>query len=890
MSRRPLIPLWVAWSLVALLFLTQPAAAERRVALVLGNSTYANSSLALVNPKYDAEDVAAALKGLGFEVLIETDATKSMADKAIVEFLRKAKGADAALFFYAGHAVQYQGQNYLLPVDSDVTDQFSLQTQTVQVENIRAWLAAASRGIKILVLDACRNNPIAERLAGTAEPPVSVATGERTRGLERIDGAQGLIVAFATSPGDVALDGQGRNSPFTKAFLRRLNEPGLEIEMMFRRVASDVNAATSGRQRPETYVSLVSEYYLNQNDRVAWERIKTTDDLATLRDFLERFPSSYFALEARYRLQAVERAREEACHRDTATLDAIGPRDITRARELMLATSCAAVKTAAAAKIASIEKELARVASVCRHEEAELDALSRAGKAAEIEALRQRSECPATVAAAETVLRDLTAKAEAACARDQATLDAIPPQDAAALRDLLAKAPCDAVKTAAAERLDGIEAALLREAELCRREKAEFDTAAPGASTSDVEAFRRRAKCPATIAAIEQKQRELAAAADAACARDNLALERIGTKDAEALRDLARRTTCPQIRTSAEARIAEIEARRAHEAAACERDETQWKPLETSSDLSRVENLRRRIECPAVATAIDRRITELQDACRRDRASFGRIAADDTAALRGFADTATCDEARSAAREKLASIERLEAKKEEACRSETQGLAALRERGADARQELVAFRQQSSCAQLRPDIDALLASLPPPEQINTKPQVRRAQNELRRLGCFDSHANGKLDEGTLEGLNRYFKAKGRRVASLTDVKVSDALLAELEGQKSDLCTPPPPVVAKPAPEVVEPEKPVRHHKKDEIAHLPPPETPHERHTEPKPARERHVAPARAEVSAPRAEPHPARQAVRPYVPQAIPQASGGSHGGGGGSSPIGVGF
>ncbi len=329
MLQRPLAAVML-WSLVVLALSAELAAAERRVALVLGNSAYAAAGLELVNPRTDAGDVAAALQALGFEVLVAADADKVTTDRAIETFARMATGADTALFYYAGHALQFEGRNYLLPIDADVRDEISLPFATISVETIRQLLARTG-GVKIMVLDACRNNPVAARLGGRATAATLAATGERTRGIERIDKGAGLIIAYAAAPDAVALDGQGRNSPYTTAFLRRLDEAGLEIGTMFRKIAADVDAATGGRQRPETYVSLISEYYLNRNDKIAWQQIAAKDDAAALRDFFERFPSSYYALEARYKLAALERAsaaetlrREEAAGEPglAATIDA----------------------------------------------------------------------------------------------------------------------------------------------------------------------------------------------------------------------------------------------------------------------------------------------------------------------------------------------------------------------------------------------------------------------------------------------------------------------------------------------------------------------------------------------------------------------------------------
>ncbi len=297
---------WVAalcCTLLALLW-TSAAWAERRVALVIGNSQYKNSNLVLFNPKNDAEDVAAFFRSLGFEVILRIDASRRDFDLAMTQFARVAAFADTALFYYAGHALQHQGQNYLMPTDAELEDEVSLRYEMVSLDDVRAGLERAG-GVKIMILDACRNNPILDRLkrriTGMTRDVAAV------RGLARIAGAQGEVVAYATAADQVAADGSGRNSPFTAALLKRLAEAGLEIGTMFRRVAADVTEQTKGQQHPELLISLISEYYLNQNDRPVWERIKDTADLAAFRDFIDRFPSSPQASDARYRLQMLER-------------------------------------------------------------------------------------------------------------------------------------------------------------------------------------------------------------------------------------------------------------------------------------------------------------------------------------------------------------------------------------------------------------------------------------------------------------------------------------------------------------------------------------------------------------------------------------------------------
>src|SRR3984893_4363874 len=280
---------------------------ERRVALVIGNAGHKAAGISLPNPRNDAQDISAVLATLGFEVVTAIDTSKRDMDFALQRFARLATDADSALFFYAGHAMQFQGRNFLMPTDAELEDEISVRYQTVGLEEVRAALDRAN-GVKIMILDACRNNPLANRLKQAVAASRTLAT---TRGLARIDKTQGMVVAYATAPDEVAQDGQGRNSPFTAALLKRLQEPGLEIEMMFRRVAYDVNAQTGGRQRPETHISLLSEYYLNQSDRIVWDRIKDQADVTGLRDFINKYPSSPHAIFARNRLDLLERYAKE---------------------------------------------------------------------------------------------------------------------------------------------------------------------------------------------------------------------------------------------------------------------------------------------------------------------------------------------------------------------------------------------------------------------------------------------------------------------------------------------------------------------------------------------------------------------------------------------------
>ncbi len=249
-------PLGLAF--ILLLFGVAAASAERRVALVLGNSSYQHAP-ALTNPVHDARAMADLLGGLGFEVVSGFDQTKVETHRTIAEFAKAVRGADVALFYYAGHGLQAAGKNYLLPVDAALEDETSLDFETVPVDFVLRQMSRET-GVRLVFLDACRDNPLAEVLAKTGG-------GEAASGLAEIqmqDGGAGTLVAFATSPSQVAYDGAGEHSPFSEALLAHLGEANTSITEAMNRVTSDVFKATDGRQRPWINVSLTTEVVLNK--------------------------------------------------------------------------------------------------------------------------------------------------------------------------------------------------------------------------------------------------------------------------------------------------------------------------------------------------------------------------------------------------------------------------------------------------------------------------------------------------------------------------------------------------------------------------------------------------------------------------------------------------
>ena len=233
------------------------ALAEKRVALVIGNSAYLHAPQ-LANPKNDAGDMGAKLSGLGFEVVTGQDLDLTGMRKSIREFVGKLDGADIALFFYAGHGLQVNGSNFMAPVDAQLASYNDLDFETLPIELI---LSAMERNAKVnlVFLDACRDNPLAEKLArsmGTRSTAVN-------RGLAKLETGVGSLIAFATQPGNVALDGAKRNSPFTTALLKYVGTPGRSLTDELIDVRRAVLEATDGRQVPWDSSSLTGPVILN---------------------------------------------------------------------------------------------------------------------------------------------------------------------------------------------------------------------------------------------------------------------------------------------------------------------------------------------------------------------------------------------------------------------------------------------------------------------------------------------------------------------------------------------------------------------------------------------------------------------------------------------------
>lgn len=291
----------------SLFLLIAPATAmAKQVALVIGNGSY-EYTRPLPNPIYDARALGNELTRLGFEVEVAQDLDRTSMGQALQRFARKMVGAEVALFFYAGHGLQIEARNYLVPIKAKLANVTDIDKQLVDVQR---QIASMQNRAKVLLvfLDACRNNPIAEKVNMNGQ-----AVG---RGLAEMNfGGKDILIAYATSPGQVASDGKGLHSPFTKALLQHIGTRGVELQAMLLHVTKSVRQLTDSHQSPWVHGSLDDHVYLagqplssgaaDAADLNFWNAVKDSNDPADLMDYVHRYPGGHFVSVARRRYESL---------------------------------------------------------------------------------------------------------------------------------------------------------------------------------------------------------------------------------------------------------------------------------------------------------------------------------------------------------------------------------------------------------------------------------------------------------------------------------------------------------------------------------------------------------------------------------------------------------
>jgi peptidoglycan hydrolase-like protein with peptidoglycan-binding domain len=251
--------LTIALSLLSMVLTAEAAKADRRVAFVVGNGAY-KTVTPLPNPPVDAKAIAATLRNVGFDVVEGTNLTRDKMTEKLLDFGRKAQGADIAVFYYAGHGIAISGTNYLLPVDADLKSEMDVKLGSAINIDVTLDQTMGDAKVKLVFLDACRDNPFAAKIKSSSPTrSVSVQTG-----LAEMKSGEGTLIAYATGPGQTALDGEsGANSPFTRALIAHIAQPGIEIQQAMTEVRAQVNEETNKGQLPWGHTNLIGAVYLN---------------------------------------------------------------------------------------------------------------------------------------------------------------------------------------------------------------------------------------------------------------------------------------------------------------------------------------------------------------------------------------------------------------------------------------------------------------------------------------------------------------------------------------------------------------------------------------------------------------------------------------------------
>jgi hypothetical protein len=868
----------IAAAISSVVFASDLAWADKRVALVVGNSGY-QTVPQLPNPSRDANSVAKMFRDAGFEsVEVTLDVGNLEFKRAIRRFETISDQADIAVVYYAGHGLEIGGINYLIPVDARLASDRDADDEAIPLERLVSS-ADGARRLRLIILDACRDNPFVT----TMRRERKTASRAVIAGLGKVEPTStDTLIAYAAKAGSTADDGSGEHSPFTTAVLRNLTVPGLDVRLAFGRVRDEVLKATANRQEPFVYgslgggnISLVPPPATRQEAPVSdikadYELVQRIGSRRAWEVFLGTHPTGFYADLARAQIEAIN---AEAAKTQLAALPQQPPARETPTRE---ALEWDRVKEST--DVAALQRFIKRFpdSPLAINAQQRVDLLNKAAQEREEQARAARE---AARKAAEEAQRLAEArKAELAAQRKRE-------EDERRAREMEAaeKARAAAAEVAAARKREEEErrTKALEAEQKARAAEAERKAAEAKAKAEQAERERQAAEAAARKAAAE-KQAKAAEEAERARAREAERKAAEERRKAESEAAAARAAAEKQARQAEETRQAELTAqkkreedeRRARELEAAEKAKAAAAEVAAAKKREEEERRAKALEAEQKAKAAEAERQAAEAKAKAEQAERDRQAAE-AAAQKAAAEKQAkeAEEARKKAE--------LAAARQATCKSEQGGLEAITAKGSDGTglDDLKAFAKTVTCDRLGGLVVAALdkfkaeAAKRAAAQPNSPELIRSAQAELIRLGCLTGKVDGMLNPPTSDALSRYMKIEGQPTEN---VKVTEVLVSELTRHATRVC----PIECKVG-ETLKGETCVTDEKKAPAVAAKPKSDQDDAASRRKQLQAARPKPA-PEPAAPRAK----QQAVaRPSI------VSGGSGGGGGGSHTIiGVGF
>jgi Caspase domain len=751
---------------------SDPALAEKRVALVIGNSNYQNVPK-LPNPSADATAMAQMFKNAGFNVVdLQTDVSNLEYKRAIRRFEDAASDADMAVVFFAGHGLELRGTNYMIPIDAKLADERDAPDEAIPLDRIIEAVDGAKK-LRLVIVDACRDNPFGVNMKR------QVAARTVSRGLARVEpGGTDTLIAYAAKAGSTAEDGQGDHSPLTTALLDNLTVPGLDIRLAFGRVRDEVMKITGNRQEPFVYGSLgggvtslvpqatqPSEPALS-DVKADYELVKEVGTRKAWEIFLSTYKTGFYADLAAAQLAKLNAAEQGA---KVATLEPPAPpspaaptSDEARAWDKIKdsgdqrALQGFIKRYPNSPLVLNAQKRLETLQQIAKEQE----------EKARAEAERQKAAQLAAQQAAEEERRAKAAEAErqkaAQLAAEQAAEQERRAQAAEAERQKAAQLAAQQAAEKAAEEERHAKAA---EAERLKAAQLAAQQAAQQAAEEE-----RRAKA---AEAERQKAAQLAAQQAADKAADEARRKKAAETEQQKAAQLAAQQAAQQAAEEARrAKAAEAERLKAVQAAAekAAQQAAEEERRTKAAEAERQKAAQAAAEKAAQQAAEDERRAKAAEA---ERQKAAQLAAQQAAEEERRAKAAEAERQQAA---QFAAQQAAQQAAEEERRAQAAAAEKAAEQAASGSNEVALLEtppsQQNKEAQ------------PPAGESSTPELIQAAQIELSRLGCYAGEADGSLNTATQVGIGRYLSNQGRRDAP---VAVTESLLSELRSQQSKIC-------------------------------------------------------------------------------------------------------